>query len=815
MVRILTKNGVENTNIDGARDNNFNAGGRSGIVKGVLNEGLFTAQGSELVFDTCELRISGHRVVIEEPTRVRFSGIPSYAERFQYIAKITNTDGAISFELITTVIHELEQDDILNGNGVYEFEIGRFTHDTNGNITDVVRTADVITGGTGSGGDGGFVVGNVNTETLDAGLDAEVDVEQNTETGAVDFSFAIPQGKTGAAGVGISSVSKISTDGLVDTYTITLTNGKTYDFTVTNGAKGSDGTTFTPSVSQDGIISWTNDGGKANPSSVSIKGNTGVGIYNITKVSTVDLVDTYRIRLTDNSTYDFTVTNGAQGAQGIQGIQGKTALGFSGVITDSDLPVTDETLTFSDMSLFNRTPSINDIFIALAETADNKTGLVTLKVTNLTTQGVTTARVVSSVETSGASGKDGLDACVYKKTIQDAAPVIGTAVEITNVASGDFTRTPFVPYVDGSGVEHYDVFFATWKYSDSCGVAMLQPNYISDSGGIVQAKWVSFINTKGDTGAKGDKGDKGDDGVGISSIAKTGTVGLVDTYTITLTNGQTYDFTVTNGKDGTGGGGGTYVLDLSGELTVLASEARAAINAYKSGSVVLCRMVFDDGDSGTIDGLTGTLASVAFPDSGIVENTTLAFVVIVEETIMKFTLQVPDTAADTDELTFEQAEVGGFDRYFTPYLGTGKSAEVTYDSNVATVTVPLECSGVGSGYYKFKYITVPVMLLLFANGVEVGRGILPSFDSRWFSDADNAVLNTGTSFTVRTCPSKTGTESDQKTFRVTITVIQNDPGYFVFTVKVYSPYQTQYNLTTTASETERVTLNLGYVQGWY
>lgn len=200
--RILTKNGVENTNIDGARDNNFNAGGRSGIVKGVLNEGTFTAQGNEIVFDTCELRISGHRVVIEEPSRISLSGTPYSAERFQYIAKITNIDGEISFELITTLIHELEQDDILNGNGVYELEIGRFTHDTSGNITDVVRTADVITGGIGSGGSGDFSVGNVTTQTLDAGLNAEVDVEYNTETGKVDFSFAIPQGDKGDKGDG-------------------------------------------------------------------------------------------------------------------------------------------------------------------------------------------------------------------------------------------------------------------------------------------------------------------------------------------------------------------------------------------------------------------------------------------------------------------------------------------------------------------------------------------------------------------------------------------------------------------------------------
>ena len=43
---------------------------------------------------------------------------------------------------------------------------------------------------------------------------------------------------------------------------------------------------------------------------------------------------------------------------------------------------------------------------------------------------------------------------------------------------------------------------------------------------------------------------KGDTGNGIASITKTGTSGLVDTYTIYYTNGNTTTFTVTNGEDG-------------------------------------------------------------------------------------------------------------------------------------------------------------------------------------------------------------------------------------------------------------------------
>lgn len=42
-----------------------------------------------------------------------------------------------------------------------------------------------------------------------------------------------------------------------------------------DGAPGQDGSTFTPSVSASGILSWTNDGGKENPASVSIKGPQG------------------------------------------------------------------------------------------------------------------------------------------------------------------------------------------------------------------------------------------------------------------------------------------------------------------------------------------------------------------------------------------------------------------------------------------------------------------------------------------------------------------------------------------------------------
>lgn len=52
-------------------------------------------------------------------------------------------------------------------------------------------------------------------------------------------------------------------------------SGDDYDTGWVNGGSGGQGTTFTPSVSQEGVISWTNNGGLPNPEPVNIKGPTG------------------------------------------------------------------------------------------------------------------------------------------------------------------------------------------------------------------------------------------------------------------------------------------------------------------------------------------------------------------------------------------------------------------------------------------------------------------------------------------------------------------------------------------------------------
>lgn len=85
--------------------------------------------------------------------------------------------------------------------------------------------------------------------TLEPGQEATVTRRENSPDAAPVFDFGIPKGAKGDPGSG---------------------GGE-------GGSKGDPGTTFTPSVSEEGVLSWTNDGGLPNPEPVDIKGPPGGG----------------------------------------------------------------------------------------------------------------------------------------------------------------------------------------------------------------------------------------------------------------------------------------------------------------------------------------------------------------------------------------------------------------------------------------------------------------------------------------------------------------------------------------------------------
>lgn len=110
-------------------------------------------------------------------------------------------------------------------------------------------------------------------------------------------------------------------------------------FFVPGGGGGTgDGATFYPSVSEEGIISWTNDKGLPNPAPVDIKGPQGIqgdqgeqGVQGIPgeaatiQIGTVTSGDTPSVINSGTSqaaVFDFVLQQGPKGEQGVQGPEG-------------------------------------------------------------------------------------------------------------------------------------------------------------------------------------------------------------------------------------------------------------------------------------------------------------------------------------------------------------------------------------------------------------------------------------------------------------------------------------------------------------
>lgn len=112
--------------------------------------------------------------------------------------------------------------------------------------------------------------------------------------------------KVGADGAGIADIEKTGTSGLVDTYTITLDDGRKKTFTVTNG-NGIASIALTGTQDLVDTYTITFDNGDTETFEVT----NGNYIEDIEKTSSVGLVDTYTIHMVDGTEYTFTVTNGS------------------------------------------------------------------------------------------------------------------------------------------------------------------------------------------------------------------------------------------------------------------------------------------------------------------------------------------------------------------------------------------------------------------------------------------------------------------------------------------------------------------------
>ena len=144
------------------------------------------------------------------------------------------------------------------------------------------------------------------------------------------------------------------------------------------------------------------------------------------------------------------------------------------------------------------------------------------------------------------------------RVIELGGYVLETVPQIQDLVSAleELSQNP--PYIGANG--NWYVFNTNTEQYEDSGVDASISVTIADVTALAPDEAPYVTNTGTDTdpifhlfiprGQTGQPGQDGDDGNGIVSITKTSSSGLVDTYTILYTDGNTDTFTVTNGSGG-------------------------------------------------------------------------------------------------------------------------------------------------------------------------------------------------------------------------------------------------------------------------
>ena len=354
-----------------------------------------------------------------------------------------------------------------------------------------------------------YVWDTVNEQYVDSGVDA--------------------RGDDGEDGTSIANIAKTGTSGLVDTYTVTLTDGTTYTFTVTNGQNGADG--------QDG-----QDGAD---------GEDGVGIADIEKTSTVGLVDTYTITLTDQTTYTFTVTNGQNAIPG-GGTTGQVLTKLSNTSGDAgwQTPASGSSslADLTDTTITN--PADGEVLVY-----DSTAGKwVNDEIETVTSLSELTDTTISSPSDGQVLAYDGT-AGKWVNTTQSGGTGVLTYEIVTKSTSGTSAAVTVNKYVNKSRRSSTD-----YLYTQAQTPVTIDDKIVLDYGVTASGKWTYRLLEASEDHAVG----YSDSWAYSASVSKTedyesqdnpDTLDAIDDVSLTLpfVSGQPITFDPTSGKWANGG----------------------------------------------------------------------------------------------------------------------------------------------------------------------------------------------------------------------------------------------------------------------
>ena len=255
--KILEKNGVDNENIDGAAFNNFSAGGRDGIVAGVLSESAHSLAGNVIGIAPGELILHGFRVKITETETFSNSSVPVSAEKYQIIAQIVvsdNNDVVFSF-LIRSPATLIQENIFDNNRGTYQIEIGTYRHNPDGSISELTRTVQVFYADIHKSAEEAKAASKEAAASAAAAQNAAKDAAQAASIAIADY---ITHTKNGAAVGEVDTLAGAKAEVSVESKNLFTTAGFRETWQGTTVQNGTNGFTYTrdPNSTQSSYVEY-------------------------------------------------------------------------------------------------------------------------------------------------------------------------------------------------------------------------------------------------------------------------------------------------------------------------------------------------------------------------------------------------------------------------------------------------------------------------------------------------------------------------------------------------------------------------------